>query len=129
MNLTGGGNPYAHLERETEDRVFLLSFTELCAYFSEDPYPGCYGEPYGYDELLCYPTEYTKQQLQTMYQTETCGWWLGNHFYEDDSVELVSAYGQGSGTNRENIKVNTKAIAVRPAMWVTWQGDMNVVEN
>ncbi len=60
MNLTGGGNPYAHLERETEDRVFLLSFTELCAYFSEDPYPGCYGEPYGYDELLCYPTEYAK---------------------------------------------------------------------
>ncbi len=70
-----------------------------------------------------------KQQLQTMYQTKTCGWWLCNHFYEDDSVELVSAYGQGSGTNRENIKANTKAIAVRPAMWVTWQGDMNVVEN
>ena len=128
MNLTGGGKPYAYLEREIEDKVFLLSNTELCAYFSEDPYPGCYSDPYAHKELLCYPTAYAKQQLETRYQTETCGWWLCNHVYEDDSVELVSAYGQGSGTSRENIKANTKSIAVRPAMWVTWQSDMEMVE-
>mgnify|MGYP000602187521 FL=1 len=67
MNLTGGGKPYAYLEREIEDKVFLLSNTELCAYFSEDPYPGCYSDPYAHKELLCYPTAYAKQQLETRY--------------------------------------------------------------
>ena len=52
----------------------------------------------------------------------------GGYVIMFDSVELVSAYGQGSGTSRENIKANTKSIAVRPAMWVTWQSDMEMVE-
>ena len=39
-------------------------------------------------------------------------------------IEMISAYGQLEVEDKENGKNN----AVRPAMWVTWQSDMQVYE-
>ena len=39
-------------------------------------------------------------------------------------IEMISAYGQLEVEDKENGKNN----AVRPAMWVTWQSDMQVIE-
>ena len=61
--------PYGHLERETEDKLFFLSYTELVAYFAEDPYGGYYSDPYSHSEILCYPTEYAKQNLKPLYKS------------------------------------------------------------
>ena len=36
--------PYWHLERETEDKIFLLSYTELCEYLVKNTEVGYYDE-------------------------------------------------------------------------------------
>lgn len=58
-----------------------------------------------------------------------CGWWLCNPEYDTGDgaamqIEMISAYGQLEVEDKENGKNN----AVRPAMWVTWQSDMQVIE-
>lgn len=120
-----GGKPYYHLERETEDKIFLLSYTEMCEYFDPDPKKGSYFDfQYGYDEVLCYPTEYAKQQLYMLNVKDACGWWLADCFYDSDGVGVISGYGQA----QREILLNSSRYAVRPAMWVTWQSDMQVIE-
>ena len=120
-----GGKPYYHLERETEDKIFLLSYTEMCEYFDPDPKKGSYFDfQYGYDEVLCYPTEYAKQQLYMLNVKDACGWWLADCFYDSDGVGVISGYGQA----QREILLNSSRYAVRPAMWVTWQSDMQPVE-
>lgn len=123
---------YWHLERNTEDKIFLLSYTEMTQYFCPRLEKGYYYDwQYGYDELLCYPTEYTKQQLVRALNPETSGWWLCNPQYDPDvdekmtrKIEVISAWGQPD----VEIDKNSKSYAVRPAMWVTWQSDMEVIE-
>ena len=121
--------PYAHLERETEDKLFFLSYTELVAYFAKDPCGGYYSDHYGHSEILCYPTEYAKQNLKPLYKTDTCGWWLCNPQFDtgdgvSDEVEIISAFGEWSVASM----MDTRQYAVRPAMWVTWQNDMQVID-
>ncbi len=120
-----GGKPYSHLERETEDKLFLLSYTELVQYFSESPGMGYYEWNHGYGELLCYPTEYAKQQLEPLYKTDICEWWLCNPQYDtgagfSNHIEVIT----GFGTWETAQMMSTRRYAVRPAMWVTWQSDM-----
>ena len=78
-----------------------------------------YDHQYAYDELLCYPTEYAKQQLYQVFDIDTCGWWLCNPEYS----EMITAYGQ-----LDLAKMDSIQNAVRPAMWVTWQSDMETIE-
>jgi len=125
-----GGKPNAHLERETEDKLFLLSYTELVQYFAESPGMGYYELWRGYDELLCYPTEYAKQQLEPLYKTDACAWWLCNPQYDtgdgfSNCVEVITAF----GTREAAQMMNTRRYAVRPAMWVTWQSDMQAIDS
>ena len=127
-----GGKPYAHLERGTEDKLFLLSYTELVQYFPGSHGMGAYESGRGYDEIVCYPTEYAKQRLDPFYKTEACGWWLCNPQYDtgDGSqrtrdIEMVSAYGEWKITQKQYDKEN----AVRPAMWVTWQSNMQAIDS
>ena len=90
-----------------------------------------YDHQYAYDELLCYPTEYAKQQLYQVFDIDTCGWWLCNPEYsecvENDDFktysEMMPAYGQ-----LDLAKMDSIQNAVRPAMWVTWQSDMETIE-
>ena len=121
--------PYWHLERETEDKIFLLSYTELCEYLVKNTEVGYYDPNRAYNELLCYPTEYAKKYLKQVFEIDTCGWWLCNPEYDTGDgaamqIEMISAYGQLEVEDKENGKNN----AVRPAMWVTWQSDMQVIE-
>ena len=122
--------PYAHLERETEDKLFFLSYTELIAYFAEDPYGGCYSDHYSHSEILCYPTEYAKQNLKPLYEMDTCSWWLCNPQFDSGDglskqVETVSAFGEKDVAPM----MNTRCNAVRPAMWVTWQSNMKAIDS
>ena len=123
--------PYWHLERKTEDKVFLLSYTEMVEYLIINSGLEFYDHQYAYDELLCYPTEYAKQQLYQVFDIDTCGWWLCNPEYsecvENDDFktysEMITAYGQ-----LDLAKMDSIQNAVRPAMWVTWQSDMETIE-
>ena len=120
--------PYWHLERETEDKIFLLSYTEMCEYIVNALGVENYDQDRAYDELLCYPTEYTKKNLKQVLKTDTCGWWLCNPQYDtgdgySTKVEMITAYGQVDVESKDS-----KSYAVRPAMWVTWQSDMQPVE-
>ena len=124
-----GGKPYYHLERGTKDKIFLLSYTEMCLYFDPDPNPNpkegsCFDFQYGHDEVLCYPTEYAKQRLYMLNVKDACGWWMADCFYDTDGVGVISGYGQA----QREILLNSSRYAVRPAMWVTWQSDMQVIE-
>ena len=124
--------PYGHLERETDDKLFFLSYTELVAYFAEDPYGGYYSDHYSHSEILCYPTEYAKQNLKPLYKSDACNWWLCNPQFDtgegdllSKQVEMVSSFGEWETAPM----MNTRRNAVRPAMWVTWQSDMKVIDS
>ena len=121
--------PYWHLERETEDKIFLLSYTEMCEYIVNALGVENYDSQRAYDELLCYPTEYAKQNLNQVLKIDTCGWWLCNPQYDtgdgySTKVEMITAYGQYDVEPKDS-----KSYAVRPAMWVTWQSDMQAIDS
>ncbi|EOS46213.1 hypothetical protein C810_02312 [Lachnospiraceae bacterium A2] len=110
--VAGGG--YSYFERETEDNVFLLSYTEACHYISSEM--ANEGNSVG----LCYPTEYAKSSPDIDIYHDACGWWLGAGFrgYADQCRQfVVSPYGK---INAEEDASSTK-YAVRPAMWIKWQ--------
>ena len=44
--------------------------------------------------------------------------------YVQEKIVVISAWGQPD----VEIDKNSKSYAVRPAMWVTWQSDMEVIE-
>ena len=81
--------------------------------------------------FLCYPTEYAKQNLKPLYKSDACNWWLCNPQFDtgegdllSKQVEMVSSFGECEVAPM----MNTRRNAVRPAMWVTWQSDMQVIE-
>lgn len=112
--VAGGG--YSYFERDTEDNVFLLSYTETCHYISEEI--AAEGNSAG----LCYPTEYAKSNPGIDIYHDACGWWLGAGFrgYAGQCRQfVVSPYGK---INVEEDANSTK-YAVRPAIWIKWQED------
>ena len=67
--------------------------------------------------------------MKPLYKTDTCGWWLCNPQFDtgdgvSDEVEIISAFGEWSVASM----MDTRQYAVRPAMWVTWQNDMQVID-
>lgn len=116
------GNGYIFLERETEDKVFLLSYTEICEYLSEDHH-GVYDDQMSHSELLCYPTDYAKQNTDLLID-DACGWWLCNTVLTDresgTSVQAISAY----GALTTEMVLTSGDYAVRPAIWVVWDDEM-----
>lgn len=106
------GKDYDKLERETEDYVFLLSYTEVYEYISD-----MHGEESDSDRL-CYPSEYAKNNTDLNIYNDACGWWLcaGVSGYEGSRHRpfVVSAHG---GINLQE-RVNSDEYAVRPAMWI-----------
>ena len=92
---------------------------------------GYYSDHYSHSEILCYPTEYAKQNLKPLYKSDACNWWLCNPQFDtgegdllSKQVEMVSSFGEWETAPM----MNTRRNAVRPAMWVTWQSDMQVIE-
>lgn len=107
-----GSKNYDRLERETEDYVFLLSYTEVHQYIS-----GMHGDESD-PGRLCYPTEYAKSNTDMKLYNDACGWWLcaGIRGYEGKRHKpmVVSVHG---GISPEEY-VDSGKYAVRPAMWI-----------
>lgn len=107
------GGEYDNLERETEDNVFLLSYTEMQYYI-----PSYAGD--GSDKArCCYPTEYAKSNPELIIYQDVCGWWLcagRRGFSEGCRPMAVSDLGS------INVETDTASMkyAVRPAIWIKW---------
>lgn len=109
------GGEYTYRERETEDKVFLLSYTELCQYISYDTV-----DDVSDSKRLCYPTEYVKSNFDIPLFEDACGWWLCsvNRFVRCRPM-VVTAYGhieQEVGPTG----VTSMQYAIRPAVWIKW---------
>lgn len=116
------GKPYACLERETEDYIFVLSSTEKSEYLEKktaDPDMGDVGR-------RCSPTEYVKNncdiKIYVEVDKEFCGWWLsgGSAAGDDYSLawpEMVTEFSTCLTVSPDEVIYS----GVRPAMWITWQ--------
>ena len=94
-------------EPDTQDKVFLLSYSEAKEYFASD------------EERICQPTEYAKSQGAYSYN-DNCWWWLR-------SIRTISSvsYAQGeaagvkiNGTLGDSDDVDYSYGTVRPAIWI-----------
>ena len=108
-NSTAQGNPAWKVTggKNTEDRIFLLSYQEADLYFA------------GAEARMCAPTDYAK--ARGAYTKETnqtdgraCGWW----WLRSPGHSGTNAARIGTDGNRSNDKVSHDNICVRPAMWV-----------
>lgn len=120
-NSRAVGGRYVYYEREEEDHVFLLSYSEVCHYFSSG-----IGAEWNCTRF-CSPTEYVKNNFDIPIYQNSCGWWLGaaHRGYADrEEPVTVSPYG---GINLEPT-VNSMKYAVRPAIWIQWQDSINDTE-
>lgn len=88
----------------TQDRVFLLSITEVDKYFSTDI------------ERVCDATDYalTKGAYHAN-GSNKCWWWLRS---SGQNNKTAAYCGVGLGVNMSGIYVESNYIAVRPAMWI-----------
>ena len=89
--------------RETRDRVFLLSMSEVTAYLGSDI------------STRCEPTAYAVYNGIWPGEGGNCWWWLRNPGYDQRSATYVRSsgtiYGHGD-------YANYRSGAVRPAMWI-----------
>ena len=93
---------------DTQDRVFLLSYTEVCTYYPTDA------------ERMCAATEYaiskgaiTAAAASYVNPLPTCWWWLRTLGSESHHAALVCT--DGSIFHSDNAAIG---IAVRPVIWV-----------
>ena len=103
------GNPAWKISggKNTEDRIFLLSYQEADVYFA------------GAEARMCPPTDYakargayTKESSQA--DGRACGWWwLRSPGHSDKNAARI-----GTDGNRSNDKVDSENICVRPVFWV-----------
>ncbi len=109
--ITADANPeYAtNPGEDTNDKIFLLSIKEVEKYLSE------------YDEEICYPTEYAKTKMVSLYEGNepisygACWWWLRSPGC--DSGEAAIVFLDGSVCTR-GLHVGNSEGAVRPALWI-----------
>lgn len=89
---------------DTEDRVFLLSYTEVTTYFTSDEQRRCVASVYAAEEGA-----YVKEE------TNRCWWWLRTPgFYQDTGMSV----GSTGAINEFGIGVDRDNGTIRPAMWV-----------
>ena len=103
---TNGGN-------DTNDKLFLLSYAEAGAYFSND------------DDRMCAPTDYAIAQgamLSDRYKTDgraTGLWWLRSPGLIQDFAASVD----NDGSRHHNL-VDNDGVCVRPAFWLNLESDI-----
>lgn len=112
-NSRVAGGDYQYLERETEDKVFLLTYTEVRNYFADPD-----GRGNGSNDLRrCYPTEYAKNSPELKIYQDTCGWWICTGYYDGaDKCRTMVVSELGSLHTEE--KNESMEYAVRPAIWI-----------
>lgn len=87
----------------TNDKVFLLSITEVNRYFSSDSARRCQGTAY------CYAQGASKAS------NGNCWWWLRSPGNYSNFAAIVLNYGSVSNTGNN---VTIDSYAVRPALWI-----------
>ena len=96
VHYEGDGGP------DTEDRLFLLSYTEAWKYFPQN------------SDRTCKPTKTAvKRGAFKSPSSGNCPWWLRSPGYMEDYVAAVDVDGNRGG----NVKYGS--MAVRPAMWIS----------
>ena len=93
----------------TQDKIFVLSISEVNKYFASD------------NERKCEPTKYGYYTCGISAPNGTCQWWLRN-------PGMSAAYAATVGHNGDVVMWGTyvtNSCAVRPAMWV----DLNAFDN
>ena len=110
--VIASGNPYCEtrrIGRDTKDRLFLLSVSEVEQYFPESW------------DMICKPTDFTVAR-GVHYDTEkdSCDWWLRSPG-EFDKYAAGLVHGSrvtSSGYIFDGCRVSNKS-GVRPAMWIS----------
>jgi len=87
----------------TQDKVFLLSISEVKQYFTSD------------SARKCQPTVYAKKQGAYTNSDGFCWWWLRSPGYHQGRAAYVYYYG---GVNEIGDTVDYDDYAVRPALWI-----------
>ena len=109
VTVTADENPYNDADpgEDTQDKVFLLSISEVISYFNSD------------EARQCQPTAYAAAQgcYVNAHFNGSSWWWLrspGDYFgFAADVNETGSAYAYGCNVLRNDG-------AVRPALWIDW---------
>ena len=91
----------------TEDKVFLLSITEVNKYFSSD------------SARQCRTTDYAVANGAYKSNDNVCWWWLRSPGYRQCSATIVY---YGGDVNELGYGVSNDGYAVRPAMWISIDG-------
>lgn len=96
---------------DTQDRVFLLSHSEVELYF---------GSKWEYEAKLCYPTSYAVANGVRAFDSGTCYWWLRTSAHSSYFMAVT----QTGLIHRSGEKADTSGIGLRPAMWI----DLNALK-
>jgi hypothetical protein len=107
---TADKNPYysTSLGEDTEDKLFLLSITEVEKYLGTD------------EARKCVPTDYAiargayTNSNYTLDGKATCWWWLRSPGYGSSAAYVKYV---GSVCN-PGVDVNCSSMVVRPALWI-----------
>ena len=91
---------------ETEDRIFLLSNSEVEAYFKTP------------EERVCQASEYVRRSLNSSavdQQTGNCWWWTRT---SGGSNRFASGVTKDGLVHNSGDDIHNESVCVRPAMWV-----------
>lgn len=109
-----------HGGRSTEDKVFLLSFEDACAYFTSEKDRVVGGTEYAYAQGLGRVTQRVIDEYQVYYDlplTEgTCNWWLRSPGEAPDCAALIGFEGS---VDWYGSCVSDGGIGIRLCIWVT----------
>ena len=93
--------------RNTEDKVFLLSYAETEKYFNSD------------NDRICKTSAYMNTQRTNANEGGNCGWWLRSPGFFINRAAIVSSDGSLGSFNSVDGKD-----AVRPVLWVNLESDI-----
>ena len=97
---------------DTEDRIFLLSYSEAWRYFPDD------------ESRVCSTTNWAIQKgavTGTTTVENACVWWLRSP--GDAVFRAFVVNGKGTGYGTSGVRVDREGGTVRPALWVRMQLD------
>ena len=110
--VTADQNPIYLIDpgKDTEDKIFLLSLSEVEEYFSSDR------------ARICYPTAYAKAQGALASNTGEVKWWLRSPGGISTCAAGVYTTGKADPSGND---VSDDWEAVRPALWINLGSEMN----
>ena len=104
----GKGLSAIFIENDTEDKIFLLSISEVEKYLPTDFFRRCSATDHAKENGLdvCVYADRSNGNIR---------WWLRSQGFSGEHISIVTAYGK---IFRKGYSVNDDSIAVRPALWL-----------